>query len=81
MGLYRKPKTLPLFGFILSIREESIGVKVIEAINETEITIVTVQPNCLNITPVIPSKNVKGKNTAIKTNVEATIERETSLVA
>jgi sensor domain CHASE-containing protein len=57
-----------------------MGVRDMAAINETVITIVTIHPNCSNMTPAILQK-VKGKNTAINTKVEAIIESEISLVA
>ena len=47
---------------------------------EMTMMIVTIQPNCLKSTPVIPVTSVRGKNTAISVSVEATTERPTSLV-
>jgi hypothetical protein len=61
--------------------EQSTGVKVSAAAIETVRVIVTIQPIGVNITPAIPSIIVSGKNTARVVNVEAMIDRPTSLVA
>ena len=47
---------------------------------EIIIMIQTIQPNCLNSTPVIPVTRVSGKNTAISVRVEAITDIATSLV-
>ena len=41
----------------------------------------TIQPNCLNITPVVPLIIVKGRNTASMVKVEAITDSCTSWVA
>ena len=41
----------------------------------------TIQPNCLNITPVVPLIIVKGRNTANMVKVEAMTDSCTSRVA
>src|SRR5574344_435300 len=75
------PNTLPRLGLVFSMREQSMGVSDIAANIETAITMVIIQPNCLNIIPETPSKKVSGKNTANSTNVVAIMDSETSLVA
>ncbi len=57
-----------------------IGVSVRDIINERDIMIVTIHPNCLNITPAKPPTMVIGKNTAIIVRVEAITESDTSSV-
>ena len=72
----------PLWRFFnLSIKEQSIGVKVRAEIVEMVMMIHIIQPSCLKSTPAIPVTIVNGKNTAIMVNVEATTEIATSCVA
>ena len=49
-------------------------------INDNEIMMVTIQPNCSNKIPAKPVVIVMGRNTATIVRVEATIDNETSSV-
>ena len=57
-----------------------MGVSIKAQISDSTIMMVTIQPNCLNSTPVIPLTSVSGKNTAISVRVDAITDRATSLV-
>ena len=57
-----------------------MGVSASAQMSDSTIMMVTIQPNCLNSTPVIPLTSVSGKNTAISVNVDAITDRATSLV-
>ena len=65
-------------GFITNILEHIIGTKVKAPVVETIMMMDTIQPNCLNITPVVPLIIVKGRNTASMVKVEAMTESCTS---
>ena len=66
---------------MVNIIADKLGVSVIATKVETHTTMVTIQPNSLNITPAIPPTKVNGKNTATITKVVAITETHTSLVA
>ena len=72
---------LPWCGFITNILEHIMGTNVKAPIVETIMMMDTIQPNCLNITPVVPLIIVKGRNTANMVKVEAITESCTSWVA
>ena len=57
-----------------------MGVSIKAQMSDSTIMMVTIQPSCLNSTPVIPLTMVNGKNTAISVSVDAITERATSLV-
>ena len=65
----------------LSILEQSIGVREIATTVDVHTTMVTIQPNSLNIIPAIPVSIVRGTNTATITKVVAITDVQTSLVA
>ncbi len=59
----------------------SIGVSEMAISVEVEVTMVTIQPNSLNMIPAIPVSVVRGINTAANTKVVAITDTHTSLVA
>ena len=69
------------WGFITNMREHIIGTKVRAPVVDTTMMMDTIQPNCLNITPVVPLIMVRGRNTANMVKVEAITESCTSCVA
>ena len=81
MGRKRALWNLLWWGFITNMREHIIGTKVKAPVVDTTIMIETIQPNCLNITPVVPLIIVKGRNTANMVSVEAITDSCTSWVA
>jgi len=67
--------------FPLSNLADNMGVRVMAATVEVTTVMVTIQPNSLNMTPIMPPTMVRGKNTATITKVDRMTETQTSLVA
>jgi len=65
----------------VSIFKFSIGVSVIAANADALIVMVTIYPNCWNITPIIPETMVIGNNTATMVSTNTITISHTSLVA
>ncbi len=70
-----------LFDSSFSNLELSMGVMVMAANADAPMVMVTIQPNCWNITPIMPDTMVIGKNTAIMVMVAAITASQTSFVA
>ena len=70
--------SLPVFGLLLSILEQSIGTRVRAAVVEMIMMMVTMNPSCLNMIPAIPDTMVRGRNTQSIVRVEAITDMATS---